>query len=467
MKTPATENLDVIEAVGLGDGLWEVDGATVYLPEGESVEVFVLGRIFECVHGAGPWRANVRPSSEVTHRLILDTDGSVSQVEAVEDETLGEPLSTGLISSAARRSPVLLGRRALFASVGALSVAAVAGVIFAGGLYPVTASPSAGASVVPSPGAKTLWSLPKGAAVSKAAGPVVATVMDGSLALFDGSTGKPLDLKEALLVAKPSTVRMSSGSGVTVIDTGQDAGVVVIEGKATVYKGKGTLSTRGPVPVLVGGTTGARKTYAAIDGALKEVTAPQPGNSLFGGLPGGGTVWAVAGGKVTYVPATGAHRTVTLASPLKGAKVTSWVAVSATHTALIWTKDKTTVLAVHATGLGAKGAVELKQIIKEGQTAMVDYGLLVLGPSGVNTKTPGPLSAVFSLSGGKAVSIPVPPQPPLVMGGRLWLPGEGGSWSANGFTVPGIPVAVGDGFALTTQGERFAVFPGPKTTTKE
>jgi hypothetical protein len=463
----------VLVVTRLDDSRWSIDGVQVSVPEGELPMVFVLERLFGQVPGDGPWRADVHDGGPIVSRLLLHPDGSVSKAAEPVAEIAGshgvDSAEASLVEAQALRRGPVVGRRALLVTGGLLGLAVV-GSVAGVSIHSAIASSPAPVQVpaptsTPTDGAKVLWRLPNGITGVRAAGPVMAGVMDGHLSVFDGAQGKSLFDDNGLVVADVAQVRTFSGGGVSVVDVGNGAGVFVIDGKATQYEGKGALLARGPVPVLVGGTTKARKYFALRNGALVAVKAPQSGNSLFGGLAGGGTVWAVAGGKVTYVPANGTHRTITLASPLKGAKVTSWVAVSETRTALIWTKGTDSVLAVHATGPGAKSAVELKQPLKTGQTAWADGPLVVIGPGQAGVKASGALVAVISLQEKKAVATPVP-EGAAVVDGQLWTPSTAGTWAAGGFTVPSQPVAAGDGFALVAEGEKFVAVPGPSTTTK-
>lgn len=449
-------------AVRLVDPLWSIDGVQVSIPDGESPIVFVLRQLFDRVQGEGPWRADVHDGGPVARSLWLHSDGTVTDV-----------VSPNVVDAVAVKSPrgrgPVLGRRALLVTGGLLGLGAV-GTVAGFSIHSVLASaPVPSKAPIPTP---TAAPAPVGEMLSldgfigvRAAGPVVAGVWKNHLVLFDAFKGEKLTGDNDLVFSDLTQVRVFSGGGVSVVDAGKNAGVFVINGKATQYEGKGALLPRGTVPVLVGGTANDRKYFAICNGSLVAVKGPQAGNSLFGGLPGGGTVWAVAGGKVTYVPATGTHRTITLASPLAGAKVTSWVAVSETHTALIWTKGTDSVLAVHATGPGAKGAVELKQPLQNGQTAWADFPLVVIGPGKAGVKASGAPTSVISLQEKKTVATSVPTGAALV-GGQLWTPAKAGTWTAGGFTAPSQPVAVGDGFALVAEGEKFVAVPGPSTTTK-
>jgi hypothetical protein len=468
VSVSGSEDLPGLRAVNQGEGLWDVDGRTIRVPDGQPVIAFVLARVFEQAEGSGPWSVSVLSATGLTRRLMLNADGTVSKVEDTHLEGVSGPASLEKALKNRRRGPVL-GRRALLVTGGLLSLAAV-GTVAGFSINAATSStaPSAQAPTptsAPTAGPKVLWRLPDGITGMKAAGPIAVGVVNGHLAVFNSATGTRMTGANNLVVADPAQVRVFSGGGVSVVDAGNGAGAFVINGKATQYQGKGALLARGPVPVLVAGAGTTRKYFAVRNGALVGVKVPQSGNSLFGGLPGGGTIWAVAGAKVTYVPATGTHRTITLASPLKGAKVTSWVAVSETRTALIWTKGKDSVLAVHATGPGAQGAVELKQPLNAGQTAWADGAQVVIGPGKAGVKASGALVAVISLQGQKAVVTPVPEGAALV-GGQLWTPSTAGAWAAGGFTSSSQPVAAGDGFALVAEGEKFVAVPGPSTTTK-
>lgn len=477
MSLSKSETMPVLEVIRLDDSRWSIDGVQVSVPDGQAPMIFVLDQLFVRVQGEGPWRADVHDGGPLVRRLLLHPDRSVSEADVPVTEVASSPavrpieLPSPVEAQAPRRAPVL-GRRALLVAGGLLGLGVV-GSVAAVSIHSALASSPAPVQV-PTPsstptatlGAKVLWRLPDGITGAKAAGSVVAGIADGHLSAFDGAKGTSLLDGNGLVVAEQAQVRAFTGGGVSVVDAGNGAGVFVIDGKATQYESKGALLSRGPVPVLVGGTAKARQYFAVRKGALVAVKAPQAGNSLFGGLPGGGTVWAVAGGKVTYVPATGAHRTVTLASPLVGAKVTSWVAVSETHTALIWTKGTDSVLVVHATGPGAKGAVELKQPLKTGQSAWTDGALVVIGPGKAGVQAPGALVAIIALQGKKAVATPVPKGAALVAG-QLWTPTKAGTWTAGGFTSPSQPVAAGDGFALVAEGGKFVAIPGPGTTTSK
>lgn len=453
MSRSIVNGQQVIEVIA-GDGmLWWIDGQWVAVDQDAPVPEAVLAEVFTRVEGEGPWRVDVGIAEGVTHRLLLRADGSTARPgELVRVETT-QPRKVRLLPHLSRKG-ILIGVASLMA----------AGI--AGGVVAYVSSAGSGAHAAPADSSRSvLWQGPAGAVPVGASGSLVAAVDSSQLVLLDGLTGTKLqDVKDAP-VADASQVRIASSGNLTVVDTGADNGVLVLDGKASRYSDKGTLLARGPVPVIVGGKAGDRKNFVVKDGALVEVQAPARGNSLFGGLPGGGTVWAVSGGKVTYVPATGTQRTITLAPPVVGATVSSWVATAESRTAVIWKTGDSSVLAVHATGAGATGTIEYELKLKDGETALANAGRVLVGPGPVSITSPGAISTVISLDGEKVTSSTPACPSPLATAEQLWCAGEKGQWMAGDFSVPSEPITAGKGFVLLTEGEGFVAITGPNATT--
>ncbi|MFK4637162.1 hypothetical protein, partial [Paenarthrobacter histidinolovorans] len=239
----------------------------------------------------------------------------------------------------------------------AVAVCAIAG---------VAAITQASAPSSASSDAGRLWSVPDEVSVVAAAGDLVAGTDKGALVLFEGTTGKPVPVEGTVTVDDPSKVRAVSGGGLSVIAVSETSGVAVAGGTARAYEGKGALLDRGPVPVLVGGTAEARTFWVFRDGVPAQVQPPAAGNSIFGGLADGGSVWAASGGKVTYVPSKGGPRTVALAPPVPGATVSSWLSVDETTAVVLWKAGSSRVLAEHSTTAEGEGAVAAKVALAEG-----------------------------------------------------------------------------------------------------
>lgn len=453
MSRSIVNGQQVIEVIA-GDGmLWWIDGQWVAVDQDAPIPEAVLAEVFTRVEGEGPWRVDVSVTEGVSHKLLLRADGSTARPgELVRVETT-QPRKV-------RRVPHL-SRKGILIGVASLMVLGAAG-----GAFAYLSSAGSDAQAAPAGSSRqVLWHGAAGAVPVGASGSLVAAVDGSQLILLDGLTGTKLqDVKDAP-VADASKVSIASGGNLTVVDTGADNGVLVLDGKASSYSDKGTLLARGPIPVIVGGKAGDRKNFVVKDGALVEVQAPARGNSLFGGLPGGGTVWAVSGGKVTYVPATGDQRTITLVPPVAGATVSSWVATAESRTAVIWKTGESSKLAVHATGAGATGAVEYELALKDGETALANEGRIVVGPGPISTTSPGAISTVVTLDGEKVTtSTPACPSP-LVTAEQLWCAGDKGRWMAGDFSVPSEPITAGKGFVLLTEGEGFVAVPGPDATT--
>lgn len=443
----------VIEVIA-GDGtIWSIDGQLVTVDQKRQIPEAVLSAVFTRVEGEGPWRVDVSLTGGVVHKLILRTDGSTAHPgELVRVEVK--------VSRIARILGRFTRKRTLIGVASLVAIGAVAGTtsnLLGTGSDAKTSATSATGHV--------LWEGPSGVVPVGAAGSLVAAVKGSQLVLADALTGSKVAGFKGAPVADTARVTIATGGNLTVVDTGADNGVLIVDGKASTYTGKGTLLGRGPVPVIVGGTPGDRKNFVVKDGALVEVQAPEQGNSLFGGLSGGGSVWAVSGGKVTYVPATEAQRTISLVPPNDGATVSSWVAVTNTRTAVIWKTGKTSVLAVHSTGAGSTGAVEYQLALKDGETALARGGRVFVGSGPISTISPSAIRTAVSLEGDK-VNAAAPSCPmPLITSEQLWCAGDKGQWMAGNFSVPSEPLAAGKGFVLLAEGERFVVVSGPDATT--
>lgn len=445
----------VVEAIQVEGPSWSVDGDAVLVPEGVLVHEFVVREIIARVEGKGPWLADVCPAGGTVRRLLLGVDGSVSLVDAMDEspQVPTAPARSGRFQSGRRGPGVLVGLGAVVAVAAVVSCVAVGVSSLAG--------PAPASSATQTPGA-ALWSVPEGVVPVSAAGSVVAGVDREGLVLLSGQDGSRIPVAGTVKVTDTSLFRAGAGGGLSVVDVGGGSGAAVLGGTATAYEDKGALLTRGPVPVLVGGTTQSRKFYVFRDGKPAEVEPPSKGAGLFGGLADGGSAWAVAGGKVTYVPAQGAARTVSLTAPAAGASVTSWVAVTEKSATVIWQAGTSRILAVHATGPGATGEAAFQRGLAEGEDAAGDSGKVLLGTGAITAGVPDRISAVVS-PGSENVQAESPACPdPVVAGPSLWCAADGGDWSGQGFTVPGKPIAAGDGFVLVTEGEGQAVVPGPK-----
>lgn len=446
-----------LQAWNLGDGVWILGNARFRIPNDEDVNDYVLARLFDSVEGDGPWKASVSPSPGLVHHLVLYPDGTVSAANTELFEERELPLLTKTPPGGVGR--FLGGRVALGVCVLGISVATL---LFVLHLLPDTETHAAAPEATET--ASALWTLPKGIVPVASSESFIVGTRGEDLTIIQSLDGTELYTAKGI-ATDSSVVRAASGPGVTIADAGKGGGVLIVDGKATPYEGKGDLLARGPVPVLVGGKAGDRKNFVVKDGALVEVQAPAQGNSLFGGLPGGGTVWAVSGGKVTYVPATGDQRTITLAPPVAGATVSSWVATAESRTAVIWKTGDSSVLAVHATGDGATGTFEYELKLKDGETALANVGRILVGPGPISTTSPGAISTVITLDGEKVnASTPACPSP-LVTAEQLWCAGEKGQWMAGDFSVPSEPITAGKGFVLLTEGEGFVAVPGPNATT--
>ncbi|MFK4299170.1 hypothetical protein ABH924_004351 [Arthrobacter sp. GAS37] len=445
----------LIDAVRVDGPEWAVGSdESVIVPEDAAVPGFVLRELFARVEGPGPWRADVSPAEGIVHSLVLGVDGSVS--EAVNGTGAGpdravEPMK--IPKRPGRRRAVLIG-----AGVAGVLAVVAAGVVVASSSLPRPTPEASGAPVTASP----LWTVPEGVSPLAAAGSVVAGVDGQGLVLLSGKDGSRIPISGAVKVADTSAVRAGAGDGLGVVDTGNGSGVAVVDGKAAAYEGKGSLLTRGPVPVLVGGSAQGRNFYVFRAGAPVQIQSLRAGDSLFGGMPGGGSVWAVSGGKVTYVPAAGVSWTVALSAPVAGASVASWVSVNERRTVVIWQAGASRVLAVHSTGPGASGGIEFQQSLAAGEEAVGTSGQVLIGSGPDSAGGLSTVSGVIALGADKpAVSAPGCAGP-VVAAGTLWCPADAGSWSVAGFTVPGKPLAAGDGFVLVTEGKGQAAVPGPK-----
>lgn len=447
-----------LRAWNLGDGVWILGNTRFGIPEGEDVNDYVLARLFDSVEGDGPWKATVSPSPGLAHHLILYPDGTVSaaSTELFEERELSLLTKTPLREVGRfLGGHVTLGICLLGVSLATLLWLALP-LLTDNGAHDDAAGAAESASA--------LWTLPEGIVPVASSESFIVGTRGEDLTIVQGLDGTELYTAKGI-ATDSSVVRAASGPGMTIADAGNGGGVLIVDGKATPYEGKGDLLARGPVPVLVGGKAGDRKNFVVKDGALVEVQAPARGNSLFGGLPDGGTVWAVSGGKVTYVPATGDQRTITLVPPVAGATVSSWVATAESRTAVIWKTGDSSVLAVHATGTGATGTVEYKLALKDGEAALANEGRLLVGPGPISTTSPGAISTVISLDGEKiSASAPACPSP-LVTSEQLWCAGDKGQWMAGDFSVPSEPITAGKGFVLLTEGEGFVAVPGPNATT--
>lgn len=284
-----------------------------------------------------------------------------------------------------------------------------------------------------------LWAVPPEVEYPVAAANLVAGTKTGGLVLFEGTTGTPVPVEggTAPAVKDPAMVQAAAGDGLTVIGTSEVSGVAVFDGKAVAYTDKGAVLDRGPVPVLVGGTAKARTFWVFRDGKPVQVQPPAPGNSLFGGLPGGGSAWAAVGGKITYVPGTGAPRTVTLAAPAAGATVSSWLQVNEISAVVLWRSGAGQVLAEHNFA-GSEGTITNQVKLAATDTATPDSGLVLLHQSGNTTAFPADPDAPDCAE-------------PALTHRNLWCPGNGSSWTSAHATVPGKPQASGEGFALVAQ----------------
>lgn len=325
----------------------------------------------------------------------------------------------------------------------AILLAAVLGTVWAGGQTRGTASRE------PAPAGTTngLWVLPSEVQFPVAAGNVAAGTTAGSLVIFDGTTGAPVTGDEPFPeVRDPATIHAAAGDGLAVIGTSESSGVAVLNGKAVPYTDKGAVLDRGPVPVLVGGTAKDRTFWVFKDGQPEQVKPPAPGNSLFGGLPDSGSVWAAAGGKVTYVSGKGPARTVTLTPPAAGASVSSWLKVSEDSAIVLWKTGGGQVLAEHSTDAGAAGAITAQTAIDETDRVTADSGVVLLTRDTTTSTFPEAKTAARC-------------QQPVVTAQSLWCPGDGDSWTSDGRTVPGEPTASGDGFALIAQDGRAVAVP--------
>lgn len=294
-------------------------------------------------------------------------------------------------------------------------------------------------------GTGALWSIPDDVSAVAAAGDLVAGTSKGALVLFEGTTGKPVPVQGKVAVPDATKVRAASGDGISVIAVTETSGVVVAGGTARAYEGKGALLDRGPVPVLVGGTAEDRTFWVFRDGVPVRVQPPEAGNSIFGGLAGGGSVWAATGGKVTYVPATGEPRTVTLVPPAPGATVSGWLSVNETTVVVLWKAGDSRVLAEHTTAADGKGSITAKTALAEGDTVTPVSGTTLLRQGGVSVAFP------VGADDPRCAD-------PVLTSKALWCPGPDDIWSSAAALVHGEPTAAGAGFALVVQdGQTLAV----------
>lgn len=439
-----------VEAVRDARGAWSINGVGVTVPEGASEEEFILGKVFSRVEGPGPWLCVIRPEEGTAYQFVLGTDGSMKTADAAP----ADEAPTAAVVPARR------GSRAKNVLLAASAAVVLAGLV-AGAVVVSSMSPGATAeSSAPAAAVQPLWIVPDGTVPVEAAGPVVAAVDAGELVLFSGTDGTRIDSPVPVKVPDISRLRVAAGDDLSIVDAGTGHVVTIQDGQSSGRVLEGALLARGPVPVLISGEGQTRKSFIFRDGAPAEVHAPTKGNSLFGGLAGGGSVWAVAGGKVTYVPAQGETRTVPLAAPVPNAAVGSWVAVNEDRTVVIWQAAGHRVLSVHATGSTGSGEVLFQRDLAEGEEAAGGPEQVLIGKElgGAAAK----VSAVLDPGAEKVQAVAPPCPDPVLPGFGVWCPDGEDSWSSKNFTVPGKPIAAGDGFVLVAERTGTAVLPGPK-----
>ncbi|MFC8041562.1 hypothetical protein ACFUOZ_19600 [Paenarthrobacter sp. NPDC057355] len=388
----------------------------------------------------GTWQTIIHPDGR-TEAVSSRADAGPSETLPAAEESAEPEIPR---DTSFRRFKVT--SRVVLSAAGGLLIACAVTAAVSITSNPAPATPPAATGTGP------LWTIPENVTALAAAGLVVAGTSDGSLALYEGPTGKAIPMQGKVAVPDAGLVKAASGDGLTVISVSEASGVAVVQGTVHPYEGKGAVLDRGPVPVLVGGTAQAKTFWVFNDGAPVQVQPPERGNSLFGGLPGGGSIWAAAGGKVTYVPASGAPRTIPLLPPVPGATVSTWLSAGEATTTILWKAGNSHVLAEHDTSAEGKGEIKAKTALEDGDTVSTDSGLTVLHHKD-GTSEAYPATAHDPRCAD-----------PVITSKTLWCPGPDSAWRSGTASVPGQPAAAGAGFALIFQDNHTQVLPTTQPT---
>lgn len=440
----------------------EVDGSAILSLDGtdhkfagtsvETTRLRIRELVAEYAAKTGQPQTLKAHDSTGTWQTIIHPDGRTEAVSAPAAGDAAEPLIAAeepakpeiTCDTSVRRSKVT--SRVALSAVGLLLIACAAAAAVTITSNPAPVPTSAASSTGP------LWTVPENVTALAAAGAVVAGTSDGSLALYEGTTGKAIPMQGKVAVPDAGLVKAASGDGFTVISVSEGSGVAVVQGTVHPYEGKGAVLDRGPVPVLVGGTAQAKTFWVFRDGVPVQVQPPERGNSLFGGLPGGGSIWAAAGGKVTYVPASGAPRTVPLLPPVPGATVGTWLSVGEATATILWKAGNSHVLAEHDTSAEGKGEIKAKTALEDGDTVSTDSGLTVL-------RHKDGTSEAYPATGNDQRCAD-----PVITSKTLWCPGPDSAWRSGTASVHGQPAAAGAGFALVFQDSHTQVLPTTQPT---
>lgn len=207
-----------------------------------------------------------------------------------------------------------------------------------------------------------LYEIPSEENIVSLSGTYLVGSQDTELKVTDVLTGKSV-LQESVTI-DPDKLRAQSYQGNTLIDGGKGKVLLLRNGKQTALDG--VLNTRGTVPVIVSQDF---KKYTVIGEDPQEV----PKKSSLLGATEKNLLFVKAPAKIEY---SKDGRTVSIAPPAEGAKLTAWIAGTENRAVTVWSKDSTTWLIVSDTK--AQGKTVLTEEIPNPDAVSYSQGHVIV-----------------------------------------------------------------------------------------